>query len=82
MEFNLSNFTSLYSYVYTGMSDNLTSLDQAVNLSYAASKYMVQDLFKICVRYMAFSLYPENVFQVLEFAILHNEEQLKAYIYF
>lgn len=67
-------------FIYTERTE-LKSLDEAENLSYAASKYILPTLFRICVEYMGDNLSPENVFRALEFGIFHNETELKVYIH-
>ena len=67
----------VYRYIYTERMD-LRSFDQALELYYAAKKYMLPKLVARCSQYMWSDLGPENVCRAFEFANLYEDETLKV----
>ena len=57
---------------------DLRSFDQALELYYAAKKYMLPKLVARCSQYMWSDLGPENVCRAFEFANLYEDETLKV----
>lgn len=62
-------------YIYIDSID-LESLDDAVDLIYAAEKYMIPSLSSRCIDYMINN--PSNLFRVLEYAVLTENAGLKV----
>jgi len=54
-------------------------MDQAMDLYYAAKKYILPGLVDQCSSYMRSNLCPENTCRVLEFTNFFEEENLKVF---
>ena len=57
---------------------NLQSIDQAIDLHYAARKYILPDLVSKCVQYIQNNITPDHTCRVFEFAKLFDEDILKV----
>ncbi|KAF4517748.1 hypothetical protein B566_EDAN002953 [Ephemera danica] len=68
-------FSELITYIYTD-TVHLQSCYQALGLCYAASKYMMHDLFQKCVNFLCNQIDPEHAWKGLELAMLLDEPRL------
>ncbi len=57
-------------------------MDQAIDLCYAAKKYIFPNLVAKCVKYMVDNLTTAHIYRVLEFSILIDDEHLKVFLRF
>jgi len=57
---------------------DLESVDQAIDLYYAAQKYILPKLVDKCIKYIMENLSPENVFRVLDFTQICDDKNLKV----
>jgi len=57
----------------------IQSMDQAMDLYYAAKKYILPGLVDICSSYMINNLCPEYTCRVLEFSKLADDEDLEVF---
>ncbi|XP_046997769.1 BTB/POZ domain-containing protein 6-like [Schistocerca americana] len=68
-------FRILLEYIYTDVA-NISSVDEAAGVLYAAKKYMLPHLCHTCHNYIIDNLRPSNAMSIFEFANEINEEQL------
>jgi len=57
---------------------DLQSIDQAIELHYAARKYILPILVPKCVQYIQNNITPDHTCRVLEFSKLFDEDILKV----
>ncbi|XP_065356465.1 BTB/POZ domain-containing protein 3-like [Calliphora vicina] len=69
-------FQSMLEHIYTD-GVNISSIDMAFQLYYAAKKYMLSQLLEECTRFMISNLSPKNVCMAYEFAEFYDESSLK-----
>ncbi|GIY31574.1 protein roadkill [Caerostris darwini] len=72
------------SFLYTGILEEQqyenSSLDEMYNLYYAADKYEVLDLRKMCAFSLSTRISVDTAIQILIWANMHNDEEVKAQV--
>ncbi|XP_037824639.1 BTB/POZ domain-containing protein 6-A-like [Lucilia sericata] len=69
-------FQSMLKYIYSGCID-IKSVDLALQLYYAAKKYLLKQLMEKCIVFLSANLNPQNVCQIFEFSEFFDEPSLK-----
>ena len=77
--YSFIDFNSPPRYIYTKEVVLLKSFNQALQLHYAAKKYMLLGLAKKCYDYLFDSLTTDKVWCALEFATLYDYPHLKVF---